>query len=192
MFSSTSSKNKAEATVNKLLGDLLPNVAEQDKSKKTEADLPKKSKTQILSNQFDLTVDPINTKKHKAKRNLQIKKFNESNKKFQKLTKYTLIKQSTNKSLNHEKYLQKLVNRNINSINKYDIENEETKQQLDDLKLSLLPKLSSSKSRLRKKLLLTTSNDNQQQFNEKVKKGWISMPGLTPGLAPVDYNEDSD
>lgn len=188
MFNSASSKNKAEATVNKLLGDLLPNVAGQEK-KHTKK---KSSNTQILSNQFDLTVQPINTRKFKTQRNAKIKKFNQTNKKFDKLTKYTIIKESKDKSINHEKYLQKLVNRNINLITKYDIDNEDTQDEILELKSSILPKITTSKSRLRKKVLFTSNNNGQHEFDEKVKKGWISMPGLTPGLAPVDYNEDSD
>lgn len=187
MFSSNSSKNKAEATVNKLLGDLLPNVPQKSEKKITKSS---KVKTKLLSNQFDLTIEPINTKKFKLQRNQKIKKFNNSNKKFEKLTKYTIIKESSKTSLNpnHEKYLQKLVNRNINLLNKNEIEDLNINDQLNELKEEILPKLIKPKQKSSKRVLYSKN----LEFDKKVQKGWISMPGLTPGLAPVDYNEESD
>ncbi|GEQ70684.1 hypothetical protein JCM33374_g4363 [Metschnikowia sp. JCM 33374] len=41
------------------------------------------------------------------------------------------------------------------------------------------------------------SKARQQQakltsFNDKIKSGVLTYPGLTPGLAPVGYDDDSD
>jgi hypothetical protein len=192
MFTSTNSKSKAEATVNQLLGAILPGARAGG-----SAPVRASSSTQALSHQLAQTTEYVNGKKLRQKRNTAINKKSEQTKKFAKLAKYTVIKQNKLKSTTtpqHEKYLNKLVKKNINLINRVSqIDDEDINLQLQDIKDELIPSVTNkNQKRIRKKKFITAKSDSQAKFNENVRKGYISMPGLTPGLAPVDYNESDD
>lgn len=184
-FASTSSKTHAQATVAKLFSNLMPNTSIEEKSH-----IPTSS-TQLLSNQFNTTANQ-STKKHKKKTNDKIKKATEQDKKFRRMIKYNIIKDHKTHSLEETKYLAKLRRKNITQINNLStIDDDAINQELEDTKASLIAQIGAKQhKRLRKRAVVNSKkNAKFDDFNAKVEKGIISYPGLTPGLAPIDYNE---
>lgn len=181
-FNSDASKYQAENTVNKLFSNILH----------TDVSTTKASST---TNQL-FAQHGSNVKKNKKKEAHKIKKNEERTKAFNKFVKYNYIKNKQVKNESDKKYLSKLVRKNVNKltssskIDDFEI-NEEFNMVSSELLDQIKPK---SGKRLRKKLFRVNENDERaKEFEEKLQKGIISYPGLTPGLAPVDYNEsDSD
>ncbi|KAK6455790.1 regulator of rDNA transcription 14 [Scheffersomyces xylosifermentans] len=183
-FKSTSSKHQAQATVNKLFANILPNT----NIKTDVAEKQKLSSTQLLSNQFNQASVP--QKKIKKKTNAKIKKMTEQDKKFKKFVKYNIIKNHTDRTTEEEKYLKKLVKRNITQINNLShIDNIEIEEELSDVRADLLQSIGKKENKRLRKRKIVNKNSKFDDFDNKVKRGFISVPGLTPGLAPVDYNE---
>lgn len=218
-FNSNASKYQAENTVDKLFSNILhtsttSKSVSKSKSKSKSKPKPKPiSSTQLLVNQLqstNTTANNNNTKRKKHNNNKRINKTLLEEKKFSKFIKYNHIKQKSNKSELDEKYLNKLVRKNINSLNKINkIDDLLIDEELNQIKQELLEEnefvgmgggqLKGGK-RLRKKLLNNTKQviDEFDGFgeisssNNNNKKKNSSYPGLTPGLAPVDYEEEDD
>lgn len=208
-FTSKASKHQAEQTVNKLFADILHTQPSSSSSSKTKDDDAKLSSTQILTNQLHPTTGSTNTSKSKSlkRRKLQkIKKKETKDKKFEKFIKYNQIlsKPESQQTESDKAYIRKLIRKNTNQVrNLSHIDDFEVELELEAVKLQLLADLQlklKGKLRLRKKLIVPKSkNDSADDddvtklefidFDDKVKRGLISMPGLTPGLAPVDENE---
>ncbi|EDK44008.1 hypothetical protein LELG_02187 [Lodderomyces elongisporus NRRL YB-4239] len=174
------------------------------------------SSTQILSQQLQpqLQQTRLSLKTGKSSQNNNkvkklLKKKHEQDKKFQKFIKYSMIKNKMSTdpeslTLEEHKYLKKLAKRNINALQKYSkIDDFEIEQEMSSVKNELLKDLAPKKqTRLRKKLAIPAkkgsarSNANNQindfDYERKLQKGLISAPGLTPGLAPVDYDDDEE
>ncbi|ABN64973.2 predicted protein [Scheffersomyces stipitis CBS 6054] len=184
-FKSTASKHQAQTTVSKLFANILPNHTIGNDEDKQE----KLSSTQLLSNQLKQSSVPL--KKVKKKTNAKIKKINDSNTKFKKFVKYNIIKSREEHTVEEQKYLKKLVKRNASQIkNLSHIDNMQIEEELSDVRASLIDKIGKKENkRLRKRKLTSAKNSKFDDFDNKVKRGFISVPGLTPGLAPIDYNE---
>ncbi|KAI5968448.1 RRT14 [Candida theae] len=213
-FTSKASQHQAEQTVNKLFADILHTQPTTSTSTNNKDDA-KLSSTQILTNQLhrgpkSTRANPKSQSKNKRSTLQKKNKKRESqDKKFEKFIKYNhiLSKPASQQTESDKAYLRKLVRKNTNQIkNLSHIDDFEVESELQSVKLQLLndlqPTLSSSKRRLRKKLLVPNKKSEHGEgdgdavtkqeyidFDDKVKRGLISMPGLTPGLAPVDYNE---
>lgn len=190
-FQSQTSKQQSESTVNKLLSNILPgstvNVTSNPSGKQLAAAqlAHKEIRKAKLSSHEIKKINQIN----KAKQNKNINSKMEKEKKFMKLMKYNLIKKHKEEkklSIEESKYLKKLVKKNANMVKRVsEISDYEINSDLNAIRneILLLTNPSSSKRKLDKK-----KND----FNAKIKKGAISYPGLTPGLAPVGLEDDSD
>ncbi|GEQ70683.1 hypothetical protein JCM33374_g4362 [Metschnikowia sp. JCM 33374] len=108
-FSSSSSKTRSQATVNKLFESMLPGCTSKSKAQK------KSSTTENFSREVSqkrLSKEDIKkaNKIEKAKRNKQLKKNLEKEKLFNKNVKYNVIKShknSENISEEEQKYLKK-------------------------------------------------------------------------------------
>ncbi|KAI5959487.1 RRT14 [Candida pseudojiufengensis] len=193
-YTSNSSKHQAELTVNRLFSDILHTQPKTQKKSKRDQPL---STTQILTNQLNSQNHKISKTKSSTQKKKQKKKELED-KKFQKFVKYNIIINKTPEELTGEdkSYLKKLTKKNINLLNSYKIDDFEIETEMENVKSDLLQDLTpKSGKRLRKKNLNLTTNNNREKFinfDEKVKKGLISMPGLTPGLAPVDYDDEDE
>lgn len=200
-FTSKASKHQAEQTVNKLFADILH--TQPTTSSSTTKDNAKLSSTQILTNQLHPTYSTTSRAKSQKKKKLQkVKKKEIEDKKFQKFIKYNhiLSKDPSQQTDADKAYIRKLVRKNTNQVkNLSHIDDFEVESELDMVKLQLLtdlqPKL---KLRLRKRLVVPRSSKGDADgvskqefidFDDKVQRGLISVPGLTPGLAPVDENE---
>ncbi|ODV76750.1 regulator of rDNA transcription 14 [Suhomyces tanzawaensis NRRL Y-17324] len=185
-FASNTSRKLAQSTVAKLFENVLPNS-----TLAVPADDTHLSSTQLLSRQLNTKV--TKSKKKSAKSSQKIKKQMEQDKKFNKMIKYNIIKGHEDHSPEELKYLAKLRRKNINQINNVsNIDDEDILHELDELRSSLLDNELISKQpkkRLRGKYVGETRHAKYQDFDSKIKRGLISYPGLTPGLAPVDYNE---
>ncbi|KAK6462188.1 regulator of rDNA transcription 14 [Scheffersomyces coipomensis] len=199
-FKSEASKFQAEAAVNKLLSNIIPSLPTSQKTSRKSQTNKKKinapTSTQLLANQLDSTTTSINTRKLKKQKQSKIKKQVESDKKFNKFIKYNIITNKSNPSIEEGKYIKKLIKRNINQIKMAsEFSNDQVEDEINDIRSSLVETITNKNSkRLRKKRVNGSKEDTLfNDFNDKVKKGFISYPGLTPGLAPIDYNEeDSD
>lgn len=185
-FNSSTSRSHAKSTVNKLLANFLPGsvVIEQPSKKVSSAETVSKEISK-KANPDEIRRIALKQKKIQKKK---ILKSTQESKKFQKLAKYKLIKaHKEDGSITPEesKYLNKLVKKNISAINSLsEIDDDDLKQELAQVKRDIL-ETTAPKKKSKKSL------SKQKEFNAKIKKGFISYPGLTPGLAPVDHN-DSD
>lgn len=186
-FKSKSSKTQAQATVNKLFANILPGT-----SISKDASPNKFTNTQLLNNQISKKSVDVSrqTKLNKIKKNKKINTHLQADKKFNKLVKYNIIKKhKENENLSEEeaKYLKKLVKKNSNLINNLkDIDDDSIQQDIDDLKQEIL----AHDENIKKKNQRLSAKQND--FEQNLKSGKINYPGLTPGLAPVDYNESDD
>ncbi|KAI5953159.1 RRT14 [Candida jiufengensis] len=190
-YNSNSSKHQAELTVNKLFSDILHTHPKPQKNSHKNQPL---STTQILNNQINSKNSKIFKKSNSEKQ--KQKKKEAKDKKFQKFIKYNIIIQKNPQDLTKEDkiYLKKLTKKNISNLNSYKIDDFEIENEMENVKQDLIDNLQSkSGKRLRKKNISANSKDDKFiKFDEKVKKGLISMPGLTPGLAPVDFDDDDE
>lgn len=190
-FTSNTSKAKARATVDKLFGSMLPGTALPTQPKKNVS-ATEKFAQEIAKKKLSRDEIRKANKIEKIKRNKSINTKLEKDKKFQKLVKYNVIKShKTGEKLSpeEEKYLKKLIKKNSNAVNRVsNVDDPFVKEEIDDLRKEIIALTNEKfdKSRDRKldaKLL---------SFNEKVKKGVLSYPGLTPGLAPVGFDDSDD
>lgn len=163
--------------------------------------LPSVSKTSTATENFVAQVSKKRLTKHerqkaqkveKIKKNKAINQKLEQEKKFKKLVKFNVIKaHKDGKALSPEeqKYLRKLIKKNANAVSRAsEVDDPFVKEEIDTLRQEILALTNEKydKSRDRKldaKLL---------SFNDKIKKGVLAYPGLTPGLAPVDYDESDE
>lgn len=187
MFNSATSHSQAKSTVNKLLANFLPGSQTPATTKSKKLSSAEKASNEISkkSNTEDIKRIASKTKKIQKKK---ILKASETSKKFQKLAKYSSIKahkESGTLTPEEQKYLNKLVKKNVSAINSLtEIDDDELKDELKQVKRDILAVTTPKKIKK-----LSKKNSKQSDFDSKVKKGFISYPGLTPGLAPVDYNE---
>lgn len=186
-FASDSSKQRAHSTVLKLYASInLTSFQSQEKSA-----LPKSAPAQLLSAHYEPN------KSHKRKDNRVIKTKANRDKLFRKMIKYNVIKKHADDDMipiEEQKYLAKLRQRNISQIKSLQ---DSTSTEMQEISHRLLEKVGPrTKRRIRKRLLLSKPGADsllQDEFDQRVQNGDVEMPGLTPGLAPVDYNEsDSD
>lgn len=192
-FSSEKTQKQAGNTVGKLLSEILP----ESSIRKT------KNETQLAAAQM-LALEEQSTRrlskkeirranmKEKARRRKESRQVREREAKLNKEAKYYVSRTHEKTGtllLEEEKYLQKLMKKNLNAIKRVsDIDDEEVQEQLDALRKEILE--SSLKEYNRKKKRKQDKRANT--FQEKVKKGMISYPGLTPGLAPIDLEDSED
>ncbi|OBA19874.1 regulator of rDNA transcription 14 [Metschnikowia bicuspidata var. bicuspidata NRRL YB-4993] len=191
-FSSDLSKTRSQATLNKLFENMLPGST-------TRSNIPLKkiSTTENFSREVSkkrLSKEEIKkaNKIEKAKRNKQLNKNLEKEKLFSKNVKYNVIKShknSQNISEEEQKYLKKLIKKNSFAVRRAGgLDDPMIKDEVEELRSEILAltneKYDRSKERQQKAKL--------SSFNEKVKSGVLTYPGLTPGLAPVDYDESDD
>lgn len=193
-FSSSASKTKAQTAVNRLLAATLPGQLEAPAAGRL---LSTEQLSRQLSKKNRLLAVEIKklNKARKLKQNRQIAKTLEQNKKFTKLVKYNIIKNHKLAasaghgvlSVEEEKYLNKLVKKNTNMLNRLsEVDDLQVKDELDDIKRDIL-QLTARKTKENK-----TVSKNLRDFNEKIKDGELAYPGLTPGLAPVGWDDESD
>lgn len=191
-FTSASSKAKAKATVNKLFQDVIPGATL----------VPLKKVHNTAAGDFALEARKTRLSKgevrkqnkvEKAKQNKSINKKLEKDKKFQKLVRYNVIKghkgAAASLSLEEEKYLKKLVKKNSSALKRSaDINDPDIQDEIAALQQEIIAMRDEKYDRSRDRKL-----DNKLlAFNDKVKSGTLSYPGLTPGLAPVGLDDDSD
>lgn len=124
------------------------------------------SATELVSKQFNA---PEKVTKKKQNKLVQ-KKLKQDTKELKRI-RYELIKSKKEKgsalSEEHEKYLNKLIRKNKRSLI-----NTEYDHELDQLQEEIL---------------------NYKRKQPKAsRRSQHNVPGLTPGLAPVDYNESDD
>lgn len=191
-FESASSKAKAKATVNKLFADVLPGASLlplKKLSSSTASDFALEAKKKRLSKG---EVRKQN-KAEKAKQNKKINKKLELDKKFQKLVRYNVIKSHKGSdaalSTEEEKYLKKLVKKNSNALKRFaDVNDPDVQEEITALQEEIIAMTNAKYDRSRDRKL----DAKLLAFNDKIKSGTLSYPGLTPGLAPVGLDDESD
>lgn len=191
-FLSASSKARTKSTVNKLFENVLPNssivAAPKDALSSTEVISKRVNKKHLTKKE----ISKIN-KADRAKRNKQIKKKLENDKNFQKMVKYNVIKNHKNGSsgllLEEQKYLKKLIKKNSMAVRRNaEAEDTDVQEEIDSLRDEILQMINEKHDKARDR----KQDAKLQSFNEKIKSGTLSYPGLTPGLAPVGLDDDSD
>lgn len=189
-FSSASSKKKATDTVNKLFESILPGTCilpQTSQLSATESFYKEASKRKLLPEE----IKKLN-KAQKAKQNKQVNKKVLKDKKFQKLMKYNLIKSHKDRNELTEgerKFLKKLVKKNSSAIRRAgDVDDILIKEEIDELRDEILLLENEKYDRSSKR-----KQDNRlQEFKQTTTSGEISYSGLTPGLAPVGLDDESD
>lgn len=190
-FASATSKAKAQATVNKLFESMLPGGSALPASTK------KVSSTEKFHREVSkqkLTKDEIRkaNKAEKMKRNKVIKKRLEQDKKFQKLVKYNVIKahkDADNLTEEEQKYLKKLIKKNSSAVRRAgDVDDPVVKDEIEQLRAEIVALLNEKYARSKER----KQEEKLEAFKQKVISGTVSYPGLTPGLAPVGFDESDD
>lgn len=185
-YLSKNSRSLAESTLQKFLLNVVPMETIQ------HANSGAKSGAQSVHNQLStkrMSAEDLARiqKRAKLKRNRHIRQKQEMAKKVNKIAKHHVIKshkEANTLTAEEQKYLNKVVKRNAGALSRLsEIEDYELKLELANLQEDILAvnkKQRRSKQRLNK------------DFNDKIKRGKISYPGLTPGLAPVGMDDEDD
>ncbi|ODV84090.1 hypothetical protein CANARDRAFT_29536 [[Candida] arabinofermentans NRRL YB-2248] len=185
-FQSSQSKAQTESTVNKLLANFLPGSASVITTTSTSAfDLSGQLSSgaakisQMSKNLKSLRENKHNIAKMKVKekklKNSHIRKNIALQSKITKLSKLqTGSKEAT----------QQLVDQNLKSLKSWENGNQTDLKQLQ----SKVLRMKNSETGKRRKV--RASKVKKMEFNARLKKGHISVPGLTPGLAPVGASDD--
>lgn len=190
-FSSNSSKARAKATVNNLFEKMLPGTTVSAPTGKNASTTEKFAK-EIAKKRLTKSEIKKANKVEKTKQNRSINKKLEEDKKFQKLVKYNVIKShKTSEKLSPEeqKYLKKLIKKNSNAVGRAsEVDDPFVKDEINDLREEIINLTNEKYDRSRDRKL----DAKLQSFNDKIKKGVLSYPGLTPGLAPVGLDDSDD
>lgn len=189
-FLSKASKAKSKATVNKLFEKMLPgsSSASSQKSKSTTEQFHSQASKNVLLREAIRKASKV----EKIKRNKQINKKGQDEKKFKKLVTYNVIKNhklSDNISEEESKFLKKLIKKNSSLVRRHgDLDDPMIKDEIEQIRSEIIAlsneKFDRSKARQQSAKL--------QAFTEKVNSGKVAYPGLTPGLAPVGLDDESD
>lgn len=191
-FSSESSRSKSKLTVNKLFESMLPGTAALPAARKNTSSTEHFHKAVAKKNLSKEAIRKAN-KLEKLKKNKAINKALARDHAFAKQARHNVIKNhKENRSLTEEeqKYLNKLIKKNSALVRRTaDVDDPAIKDEIQQLRAEILAltneKYVDSKARTQAAKLLA--------FKEKIAKGKMSYPGLTPGLAPVGLDdEDSD
>jgi hypothetical protein len=193
MFKSKKSKTQSLDTVDKLLSTYL-----QTSDKKIL-----KSKNKINKKHQASTILEMNSKLGNFKKNkIDLKKSKQKERKIRnkEMKKHELINEKIirQSKLNNkdEEIINEIINKKLKDLKRIDFVSKN--EDLIDLQNDILnlTKIESTKKKLndlKDKRLLAAKRKNAKldAFNEKIEKGYISITGLTPGLAqPGD--DDSD
>lgn len=193
-FSSNSSKAKAKATVNKLFETMLPGTSLAGLGKQgassTEKFVREMSKKRLSKEEIRKA-----NKVEKVKQNKAINKKLEADKKFQKLVKFQVIKShksSANLSPEEEKYLKKLIKKNSNVVKRASgVDDPFVQEEIDDLRKEILD-LANEKYKQSRERKLDAKLESFNHRLHKAEQKEMDAPGLTPGLAPVGFDESDD
>lgn len=209
-FASNLSKNQAQATVAKLFSNILPEANHSGRDYGSKKKQPKVSATELLAQQFHHSEgkeeQQQDLKRKKRALAAKVRKARENEKKFKKHVKYNIIKNHRDHTEEEKKYLNKLQRKNVNQLLKVaEVDDMEVGEEIDDLMHTL-----AEEGKIVRKKQKRTNEDrefmhslkaNQDEidkrhkldaFNKRVEEGVLAVPSLTPGLAPVDYEESDE
>lgn len=202
MFKNKKTKQQSLNTVDNLLSTYLQTTDKKilkskkklDKGKKNDSINHKASKLLEMNSQLGKFRENLtDLKKFKRKERLirskQLKKVEEINEK--------IIRQS--KLINKdEDLINDIINSKVKQIEKKDLVNKDEdllELQNDILKLTKVENTKNKLKELRSEEVLANKRRNARinEFNDKITKGYISVKGLTPGLAqPGDDDSDEE
>ncbi|QRG38378.1 hypothetical protein FDK38_002785 [Candidozyma auris] len=191
-FNSATSKAKARATVTKLFEDVLPGTTLLPSKKVKVTDASAFASEARKHRQSKEEVRKQN-KLVRARQNREINKRLEKDKKFQKLVRYNVIKSHKNGQAaapeEEQKYLKKLIKKNSNTLRRFaDVNDPEIQEEIAELQKEIINMKNEKFDRAKDRKL----DAKLSAFNEKIKSGSLTYPGLTPGLAPVGLDDESD
>ncbi|SGZ54311.1 CIC11C00000000051 [Sungouiella intermedia] len=193
-FSSNTSKARAKATVNKLFESMLPGTALTSLGKQG-ASATEKFAREISKKRLSKEEIRKANKAERVKQNKVINKKLESDKKFQKLVKYQVIKShksTENLSAEEQKYLKKLIKKNSNAVKRAGgVDDPFVQEEIEDLRKEIL-ELSNEKYKKSKERKLDAKLESFNHRLHKKEYKETDAPGLTPGLAPVGFDESDD
>lgn len=190
VFTSKSAKAKSKATVNKLFENILPGSQPLPDSQEFSA--TQQFHRQVSSKHLSSEEVRKLTKSERRRRNKTLNKNLEHERLFHKVVKHNIIKNHKSLMLlspEEEKYLKKLIKKNSSAVRRTaDVDNLAVKHEMDQLRAEILAleneKYDRSRDRQHKAKL--------QSFQKKAESGVLSVPGLTPGLAPVGYDSSDE
>ena len=183
-FSSSLSEKQTHDAVENLFEKILPGSV-------VESNQKKHSTTESVDQELRrrLGREEVDKRKRikKQKQRKQTRKFQREQESLQKKARDNLIKQhqKTNSLTEEERVqLRRDIRANARAMQKLgDINDMEIKEELRDLKQKILA--------MERKRETPKKDKKGKSFEKKIKRGMISYPGLTPGLAPVGL-EDSE
>jgi hypothetical protein len=196
MFKNKKTKQKSLSTVENLLSTYL-----QTSDKKIVKSQNKINKGHQASKILDINSKLGNFKQNltdlKKNKRKERKIRNKESKKAEEI-KEKIIRQSK-LEVGDEDVINDIVNSKVKELNKLDfINNDEDVLELQNEVINLTSKQSTKETlkemRDRKALESKRRNAKESAFNDKISKGYISVGGLTPGLAAPgnDSDESSD
>lgn len=202
---SSSSKHaelQANIAVNSLLSTLLPGAKKIssgiDGRRSKSSTKVKGSKAQLIDRNLKKIVelqerDVESLKKRQRKVKKRAMRANKvENDKIQQLAKLSVLerhKKVGTLTVKEQKYLNKLVNRNVRTARSLDLE-EEDKEALRELQQTIISQNSGIESAKRSKKRRKTVKKFKEDIHPTVSDR--RYPGLTPGLAPVGLSDEED
>lgn len=181
--------------LNKLLDSVLPGSIKLDLTKKRQQK-SRVSKVQLINTNLKKRIDI--KERDNAKFKKKIRKLNTHKIKTQKEIDEKLMTQAKLQNLHEHKnngtltkkektYLNKIIQKNVKSVKSWEYEDPDEILRLQNDVLENTRNLNMHiKSKLRKK--------KKKEFNETIteKSQDHRYPGLTPGLAPVDWSDEQE
>lgn len=202
---SSSSKHaelQANIAVNSLLSTLLPGAKKIssgiDGRRSKSSTKVRGSKAQLIDRNLKKIVelqerDVESLKKRQRKMKKRAVRANKvENDKIQQLAKLSVLerhKKVGTLTVKEQKYLNKLVNRNVRTARSLDLE-EEDKEALRELQQKIISQNSGVESAKRSKKRRKTVKKFKEDIHPTVRDR--RYPGLTPGLAPVGLSDEED
>ncbi|ODV97399.1 hypothetical protein PACTADRAFT_32866 [Pachysolen tannophilus NRRL Y-2460] len=198
-FRSESSKLQSQNAINKLISNYLPGseqIASSNSSKKLNKIKLIKSGAQAINNnavnhKFNEKNEAFRRKSQKKEKLVKRKKVKSISEETLKLNRVAKINKLKSEKNYKDKELVEVLDKKVEILKSWELSNENELKALEAEILSIKQKEQNKRKKTRAR------RQEKSEFNEKVKKGIISYPGLTPGLAPVgladeDEDEESD
>ncbi|GMG19359.1 unnamed protein product [Ambrosiozyma monospora] len=192
-FKSSETKRHTENAVNKLLTTYL-NTSSPDLVSKSSSSAVGFQQNRLRSGAAQINKLSNDFKKLRQNKSSILKeKTRQKKARAKEIKKQQKIKEKLNTlvSLNSSDPTSKakinVIESNVKNLKSWKLDDDQTEEFLELQQQVIDLKYGNSKKKARK-----AHQIKKQQFQEKIKKGYVSVPGLTPGLAPVGESDDDD
>ncbi|CDK26223.1 unnamed protein product [Kuraishia capsulata CBS 1993] len=186
-FKSSSSKLEAQDTVNKLLSSFLPGSSRSEPSAEARKN---RSRASTINDQIIRAqkLHALQEQGRKLKRKEKVAKrarVKRSKEEHLKATRIGQLKFS-NDNPKTSKLIKQVIDSGVQSLQSWEEGNASEEEELQARIIRLRSKASGPSNKRKEK------REKALDFQTKIKRGVLSYPGLTPGLAPVGATDSED